>query len=80
MKYDILLIQLAIKCCGGSLVVSVLAFYSNYPSKNPADYKNNFLYEKTKENEKEAGVGPFKKNSVSNESMSKEKLGTKLQK
>ena len=49
-------------CCfykgrGGGLVVSVLAFYSDYPSSNPAGYLN-FMYEKTKINEKEAGVGP----------------------
>ena len=44
--------------CGGGLVVSVPAFYSNDPSSNPADYLLNFLYEKMKINEKEAGVGP----------------------
>ena len=44
---------------GSGLVVSVLAFYSDDPSSNPADY---YLYEKTKINKKEAGVGPpFKK-------------------
>ena len=46
---------------GGGLVVSVLSFYSNNFSSNPAGYLN-FLYEETKINEKEAGVGPtFKK-------------------
>ena len=43
---------------GGGLVVSVLAFYSDDLSSNPAGYLN-FLYEKTKINEKEAGVGPY---------------------
>ena len=46
---------------GGGLVVSVPAFYSDDPSSNPAGYLINFLYEKTKINEKEAGVGPIKK-------------------
>ena len=41
----------------GGLVVNVLAFYSDNPSLNPLSYLN-FLYEKTKINEKEAGVGP----------------------
>ena len=40
----------------GGLVVSVLAFYSDDPSLNPAGYLS-FLYEKQK-NEKEAGVSP----------------------
>ena len=42
-------------------MVSVPAFYSDDPSSIPAGYLINFLYEKTKINEKEAGVGPFKK-------------------
>ena len=42
---------------GGGLVVSLLTFYSDNPSSNPAGYLN-FLYEKTKIIEKEAGVGP----------------------
>ena len=37
---------------GGGLVFSILAFYSDDPSLNPAGYLN-FLYEKTKINEKE---------------------------
>ena len=41
----------------GGLVVSVLAFYSNNVSSNPAGYLK-LLYKKTKINEKEAGVGP----------------------
>ena len=45
---------------GGGLVVSVLAFYSDNPSLNPAGYLN-FLYEKTKINKKEAMVGTSKK-------------------
>ena len=43
---------------GGGLVVSVLAFYSDTLSSNPADCLNNFLYKKTKINEKEARVDP----------------------
>ena len=39
------------------LVVSILAFYSDNPSSNPAGYLN-FLYKKTKINENKAGVGP----------------------
>ena len=42
---------------GGCPRVSALAFYSDYPSSIPAGYLN-FLYEKMKINEKEAGVGP----------------------
>ena len=42
---------------GGGLVVSVLAFYSDNPSSNPAGYLN-FLHKNTKINEKEARVGP----------------------
>ena len=42
-------------------MVSVLAFYLDDPSSNPAGYLN-FLNEKTKINEKEAGVGPSLKN------------------
>ena len=40
---------------GGGLVVSVLAFYSNDPSSNPAGVFN-FLYKKTKSNEKRLGL------------------------
>ena len=43
---------------GGGLEVSVLAFYSDDPNLNPADYLKKFLYEKTKINEKETRVGP----------------------
>ena len=42
---------------GGGLVVSVLAFYFDDLSSNPAGYFN-FLFEKTKINQKEANVGP----------------------
>ena len=38
-------------------MVSVLAFYSDNLSSNPAGFFN-ILYEKTKISEKEAGVGP----------------------
>ena len=47
-------------------MVSVPAFYSDDPSSNPAGYLINFLYEKTKINEKEARVGPFKKGQWDN--------------
>ena len=47
---------------GGGLVVSVLAFYSDDPSSNPAGYLN-FLCEKTRINKKEAGVDPSLKNN-----------------
>ena len=40
---------------GGGLVVSVLAFYSDNPSSNPAGCLN-FQYEKTKINEKRPGL------------------------
>ena len=53
---------------GGGLVVSVPAFYSDDPSSNPAGYLINFLYEKTKINEKEAGVGPSLKKKCTNSS------------
>ena len=43
---------------GGSLMVSVLAFYSDDPSSILAGYLN-FLYEKTKINIIEARVGGF---------------------
>ena len=39
-------------------MVSVLAFYSDGLSLNPADYKNNFLCEKTKIKGKKVGLGP----------------------
>ena len=47
-------------------MVSVLAFYSNNPSSNPAGYFN-FLYEKTKINKKEAGGWPIFKKSAGSE-------------
>ena len=46
---------------GGSLEVSILAFYSNNSSSNPAGYLN-FLLEKTKINEIEARTGLSLKN------------------
>ena len=45
---------------GGGLEVSVLAFYSGDPGSNPAGYLN-FLYEKTKMNEKEIVSPSLKK-------------------
>ena len=50
--------------CGGGQVVSVLAFYSDDPSLNPAEVYNfsvKLLLKRTKINKKEAGVGPFLK-------------------
>ena len=47
---------------GGGQVVSVLAFYSDDPSLNPAEVYNfsvKLLLKRTKINKKEAGVGPF---------------------
>ena len=46
-------------------MVSVLAFYSDDPSLNPAEVYNfsvKLLLKITKINKKEAGVGKFKKN------------------
>ena len=43
-------------------MVSVLAFYSDDPSSNPAEVYNfsvKLLLKRTKINKKEAGVGPF---------------------
>ena len=48
--------------CGGGQVVSVLAFYSDDPSSNPAEVYNfsvKLLLKRMKINKKEAGVGPF---------------------
>ena len=47
---------------GGGLVVSMLAFYSDDPSSNPADayiFFCKMLSEKNENKQKEAGVGPF---------------------
>ena len=49
---------------GGGLVVSVLAFYSDDRSSNPAGYLN-FLHEKMKISKKEARVGPSLKENHS---------------
>ena len=47
---------------GGGLVVSALAYCSEDPSLNPADYLLFIVvHEKTKINEKEAEVGHLKK-------------------
>ena len=55
--------------CGGGLVVSVLAFYSDDPSSIPAEVYNFFckiVVEKDENKQKEAGVGPiFKKKKKS---------------
>ena len=48
-------------------MVSVLAFYSDDPSSNPAEVYNfsvKLLLKGTKINKKEAGVGPFKKKTI----------------
>ena len=58
--------------CGGGLVVSVLAFYSDDPSSIPAEVYNFFckiVVEKNENKQKEAGVGPIflkKRNLVQN--------------
>ena len=52
---------------GGGQVVSVLAFYSDGPSSNPAEVYNfsvKLLFKRTKINKKEAGVGPFLKKKI----------------
>ena len=49
---------------GGGQVVSMLAFYSDNPSSNPAEVYNfsvKLLLKRTKINKKEAGVGPLEK-------------------
>ena len=48
--------------CGGGLVVSVLAFYSDDPSSIPAEVYNIFckiVVEKNENKQKEAGFGPI---------------------
>ena len=50
---------------GGGQVVSVLAFYSDDPSSNPADaysFSVQIVFEKNENKQKEAWVGPFFKN------------------
>ena len=45
-------------------MVSVLAFYSDDPSSNPADaysFSVKFVYEKNENKQKEARIGPFLK-------------------
>ena len=53
---------------GGGQVVSVLTFYSDDPSLNPAEAYSFFLLkcvlEKNENKQKEAGVGPFLKNTL----------------
>ena len=47
---------------GGGQVVSVLSFYSDDPSSNPAEayiFTAKFVFEKNENKQKEAGVGPF---------------------
>ena len=54
---------------GGGLVVSVLALYSDDPSLNPTEVYNfsvKLLLKRMKIKQKEAGVGPFKKNNYTN--------------
>ena len=49
---------------GVGQVVSMLAFYSNNPSSNPADaysFSVKFVFEKNENKQNEAGVGPFLK-------------------
>ena len=47
---------------GGGQVVSVLSFYSDDPSSNPAEayiFTVKFVFEKNENKQKEAGVGAF---------------------
>ena len=53
---------------GGSQVVSVLAFYSDDPSSNPAEAYSFFckiVFEKNKNEQKEAGLAHFFKRTFS---------------
>ena len=50
------------KTCGGGQVDSMLAFYSDNTSFDPAEvysFSVKFVFEKNKNKQKEAGVGPF---------------------
>ena len=50
---------------GGGQVVNVIAFHSDNPSSNPADayvFSVKIVLEKTKNKQKQARVGPIKKN------------------
>ena len=49
---------------GGGQVVSVLAFYSDNPSSNPAEVNNFNLYNCAEMNKKEAGDGPILKTNM----------------
>ena len=64
---------------GGGEVVSVLAFYSDDPSSNPAKvykFSVKLLLKRTKINKKEAGVDPFfKKETFSEECTNGSALG-----
>ena len=53
---------------GCGQVVSVLAFYSDDPSSNPAEaysFSVNFVFEKNQNKQKEGGVGHFFKKILS---------------
>ena len=53
--------ELPILVCGSGQMVSVLAFYSDDPSSNPADAYSFFVklvFEKIENKQKEAEVGP----------------------
>ena len=56
--------RLAIMGRGGGQMVSMLAFYSDDSSLNPAV---KFVFEKNKNRQKEAGVGPFFLKKISNQ-------------
>ena len=52
---------------GGGQVVRLLAFYSDDQSSNPSNafsFSVEFVFEKNENKPKEAGVGPFKKQSA----------------
>ena len=58
-------------------MVSVLAFYFNNPSSNPAEAYNfsvNFVFEKNENEQKDAGDGPFK--NIFNQSTAGFELGS----
>ena len=67
-------------CRGGGKMVTILAFYSDYLSSNPAGYLFSVLHFKnTLLSEKETRVGPFKKcNDIIKLSIMKYNLGQDL--
>ena len=68
--------------CGGGQVVSVLAFYSNNPSSNPAEaysFSVKFLFEKEqKQNKKRPGLVHFFKKNLRNKARAFAQLAMSL--